>query len=65
VLLVAGSSLTVYSGRRFIYRAQQDGIPIAVVNVGPTRADDCAAVKVEDRLGTVLPHLASVLTAPR
>lgn len=65
VLLVAGSSLTVYSGRRFIYRAQQEGVPIAVINVGPTRADECAAVKVEGRLGTVLPHLASVLTVPR
>src|SRR5690606_5133296 len=29
ILLVLGSSLTVYSGRRFIYRAGKDGIPIA------------------------------------
>ncbi|HYW07890.1 MAG TPA: NAD-dependent protein deacetylase, partial [Longimicrobium sp.] len=43
VLLVAGSSLTVYSGRRFIYRAQENGVPIAVVNLGPTRADEMAA----------------------
>lgn len=62
VLLVAGSSLTVYSGRRFIYRAQQDGVPIAVVNLGPTRADEMAAAKVEGRLGTVLPRLADELT---
>jgi NAD-dependent SIR2 family protein deacetylase len=61
VLLVVGSSLTVYSGRRFIYRAQQDGVPIAIVNIGPTRADDMAAVKVEGRLGHVLPRLAEVL----
>src|SRR5690606_24546351 len=27
VLLVVGSSLTVYSGRRFIYRAREEGIP--------------------------------------
>lgn len=61
VLLVAGSSLTVYSGRRFIYRAQEDGIPIAVLNLGPTRADDVAAVKVDGRLGTLLPQLAAAL----
>ena len=61
VLLVAGSSLTVYSGRRFIYRAQQEGVPIAVVNLGPTRADEMAAVKVEGTLGRVLPRLAEAL----
>jgi len=59
VLLVAGSSLTVYSGRRFVYRARDDGIPIAVINLGPTRADEVAAVKVDGRLGTILPRLAA------
>jgi NAD-dependent SIR2 family protein deacetylase len=61
VLLVVGSSLTVYSGRRFIYRASEQGMPIAIVNIGPTRADEVAAVKVEGRLGHVLPALAEAL----
>jgi NAD-dependent SIR2 family protein deacetylase len=61
VLLVVGSSLTVFSGRRFIYRAEEDGVPIAVVNLGPTRADGVAAAKVEDRVGRVLPRLAEAL----
>jgi NAD-dependent deacetylase sirtuin 4 len=61
VLLVAGSSLTVYSGRRFIYRAREEGVPVCVVNLGPTRADEGAAVKVEGRLGEVLPRLAEGL----
>jgi NAD-dependent deacetylase sirtuin 4 len=61
VLVVAGSSLTVYSGRRFIYRAQQEGMPIAVVNLGPTRADDVAAARLEARLGEALPRLADAL----
>lgn len=64
VLLVAGSSLTVYSGRRFVYRAQQEGVPIGIVNLGPTRADDVAAAKVEGTLGRVLPELAGALLAP-
>jgi NAD+-dependent protein deacetylase sirtuin 4 len=61
VLLVVGSSLTVYSGRRFVYRAQQEGMPIAVVNIGATRADEVAAVKVESPLGRVLPRLVDAL----
>ncbi|HEX2190003.1 MAG TPA: hypothetical protein VHG51_13945, partial [Longimicrobiaceae bacterium] len=61
VLLVAGSSLTVYSGRRFIYRARDAGVPVGIVNLGPTRADEGAAAKVEGRLGRVLPRLAEAL----
>ncbi len=63
VLLVVGSSLTVYSGRRFVDRACDDGVPVVVVNVGPTRADDVAAAKLEGRLGAVLPRLAHRLLA--
>lgn len=64
VLLVVGSSLTVYSGRRFIYRAQQEKRPIAVINLGPTRADEAAAAKLEGRLGEVLPRLTAALADP-
>jgi NAD-dependent SIR2 family protein deacetylase len=61
VLLVVGSSLSVYSGRRFVYRAASDGVPIGIINLGPTRADDRAAAKVEERLGRVLPRVADAL----
>ena len=61
VLLVAGSSLTVYSGRRFVYRAQQNGVPIGIINIGPTRADEMAAAKVDGPLGRILPQLADAL----
>ncbi len=61
VLLVAGSSLTVFSGRRFVYRAVERNVPVVVLNLGPTRADEVAAVKVEGRLGQVLPALADEL----
>jgi len=60
-LLVVGSSLTVYSGRRFLYRARDEGVPVAIVNLGPTRGDEMAAAKVEGRLGAVLPMLADLL----
>lgn len=61
VLLVVGSTLTVYSGRRFVDRARRDGVPVAVVNLGPTRADEEATVRVEGRVGLVLPRLAEAL----
>ena len=60
-LLVVGSSLTVYSGRRFLYRAKESSKPIGIVNIGPTRGDDLASVIVEGRLGAVLPAMANEL----
>ncbi|HUS15860.1 MAG TPA: NAD-dependent protein deacetylase [Chloroflexia bacterium] len=56
-LLVAGSSLTVWSGYRFARQAAQAGKPLALVNIGPTRADPIATLKIEQRLGTFLPLL--------
>ena len=37
VLLVLGSSLTVMSGYRFVRHAAKLGIPVAIINQGPTR----------------------------
>jgi NAD-dependent SIR2 family protein deacetylase len=54
LLLVLGSSLTVFSGRRFVLRAAKDGIPVAIVNDGPTRGDELAALKLETPLGETL-----------
>ncbi|RIJ69845.1 NAD-dependent protein deacetylase [Nakamurella silvestris] len=56
-LLVAGSSLTVYSGLRFVRRAAQEGRPIVIVNRGATRGDDLATVKIDAPLAEVLPAL--------
>ena len=46
-LLVAGSSLAVMSGLRFVRYAAKAGLPVVVVNRGWTRGDDLATVKVE------------------
>ncbi len=54
-LLVAGSSLMVWSGFRFARRAAELGIPIAIVNLGRTRADELATLKVEVPCGEALP----------
>ncbi|WP_249933286.1 NAD-dependent protein deacetylase [Blastococcus sp. CCUG 61487] len=60
-LLVLGSSLTVMSGYRFVLHAAKLGIPVAIVNVGPTRGDAKADVRVDAPLGEVLPALAARL----
>jgi NAD-dependent SIR2 family protein deacetylase len=58
-LLVLGSSLTVMSGYRVVLRAAKAGIPVAIVNVGPTRGDAKADVRVDAPLEFVLPDLAA------
>ena len=58
-MLVVGSSLTVWSGFRFVKRAAERGVPVAIVNIGPTRADDLATLKVEAKCGDVLSALFS------
>jgi NAD-dependent SIR2 family protein deacetylase len=60
-LLVLGSSLKVMSGYRFVLRAVKLGIPVAIVNQGPTRGDGHCDVKVDGPLGVVLPRLAAEL----
>jgi NAD-dependent SIR2 family protein deacetylase len=49
-LLVAGSSLTVMSGFRFVRRAAKAGIPVVIVNRGETRGDELATHRLD--LGT-------------
>jgi NAD-dependent deacetylase sirtuin 4 len=60
-LLVVGSSLAVYSGFRFVRRAGERNLPVAIVNLGPTRADGLVSARVSGRAGEVLPRLAAAL----
>ena len=60
-LLVVGSSLTVYSGYRFVRQAEAEGTPIAIVTLGETRGHRHAAITVDAPLGEVLPELADRL----
>lgn len=57
VLLVAGSSLTVQSGLRFVRRAVARDLPVAIVNRGPSRGDVHATVKVDAGTSEVLSAL--------
>jgi NAD-dependent deacetylase sirtuin 4 len=62
LLLVVGSSLAVFSGYRFLRRAVDCHIPIAIVNRGPVRGEEHAAVKIEASTGATLHALANALT---
>jgi NAD-dependent SIR2 family protein deacetylase len=64
VLLVAGSSLMVFSSFRFCRHAHARGIPILAVNDGVTRADDLLALKIEADCGAVLGALADAVVSP-
>jgi len=61
-LLCVGSSLMVFSGYRFVREARALGIPVGLVNLGRTRADEDASIKVSAPCGPALEALARRLT---
>ncbi|KAF9945613.1 NAD-dependent protein lipoamidase sirtuin-4 [Mortierella alpina] len=46
-LLVIGSTLSTYSAYRLVKLAKDSGLPIAILNLGPTRADDLAHLRYD------------------
>lgn len=61
-LLVVGSSLSVYSGYRFVRGAAQNDKPVGIVNLGRTRGTPLAQVHVDGKTGEVLPSLVRAVT---
>jgi NAD-dependent SIR2 family protein deacetylase len=57
-LLVAGSSLTVMSGLRFVRRAAKAETPVVIVNRGETRGDPLATIRVDTGCSEFLTALA-------
>lgn len=57
-LLVVGSSLMVFSGYRFVRASKAAEQPVAVLNIGRTRADQELDLKVERPCGEALAELA-------
>ncbi len=62
VLLVLGTSLTVFSGYRFVKRAHDAQKPVLIVNRGPTRGDPLATHKVDASLAALLPLVLEALS---
>ena len=53
-VLVAGSSLMVWSGFRFVREAARRGLPIMAINRGRTRADDLIDTKLDADCASLL-----------
>ncbi|GGC07209.1 NAD-dependent protein deacetylase [Cellulomonas carbonis] len=60
-LLVAGSSLAVMSGFRFVRHVARSGRPVVVVNRGATRGDALATLRVHAGTSETLTALADAL----
>ncbi len=58
-LLVAGSSLMVFSGFRFVRHAHAAGKPVAIVNRGRTRGDEFATLRLGADCGDALAAVAA------
>jgi NAD-dependent SIR2 family protein deacetylase len=61
VLVVAGSSLTVMSGLRFVRHNAKHGKPVVIINRGPTRGDDLANLKIDAGCSETLTELQTSL----
>merc|ERR1711920_666966 len=64
-LLCVGSSLAVHSAYRFVQAAERSGTPIAILNVGETRAEKNhlqGLTKIEAPAGAVLQGLVHALS---
>ncbi|XP_071720341.1 NAD-dependent protein deacylase SRT2-like [Rutidosis leptorrhynchoides] len=55
--LVLGSSVMTMSAFRLVRAAHEAGAATAIINIGKTRADDIADLKINARLGEILPRL--------
>jgi len=60
-VMVLGSSLTVMSGFRYVRHAAKLGLPVVIVNQGPTRGDAYATATLDAPLGQVLTALVAGL----
>ncbi|XP_072750635.1 NAD-dependent protein deacylase Sirt4 [Anoplolepis gracilipes] len=53
-LLILGTTLTTFSAYRIVLQAVEANKPIAIVNIGKTRADEFVNLRVEGRCGDIL-----------
>ena len=60
-LLVLGSSLQTWSAFRLCRAAKETGKKLIVVNIGKTRADDIADIKIEARCGDILSRVEEII----
>jgi NAD-dependent deacetylase len=62
-VLVIGSTLSVFPAAEIPASAARDGIPMVIVNLGPTAFDHLAAARIELPAGRAVPALVTALGA--
>lgn len=60
-VLAIGSTLSVFPAADIPLSIASSGRPLVIVNLGPTEADDLAALRIEGKAGEVLPRLVTAL----
>lgn len=53
-ILVLGSSLTVFSGYRIVLQAKELNLPVAIINIGQTRADRIVDLKINAKCSEIM-----------
>ena len=64
-IIVAGSTVSVSPASDIVMYGSYRSLPIVIVNIGPTEADDHAAVKLDAAIGDVLPALVDGVLADK
>ena len=57
--------MQVFSSYRFVKAAAEQGKPIAIINIGPTRGDEHASFKADVRVGELLPRVRERIGSAR
>ena len=63
VVLVLGSTVSVWPAADFVFRAAAASKPIVIINRGTTEADHIATVKLDAAIGDVLPDIVTQVNA--
>ncbi|KAA3676870.1 NAD-dependent deacetylase sirtuin 4 [Paragonimus westermani] len=61
LLLCLGTSVQTFSSFRLLLQASELRIPIAIVNIGPTRADNMAGLIINSRIFTTLEQVDQLI----
>lgn len=56
-VLILGSSLSTFSAYRIILQCKEEKKPLAIVNIGKTRADNDVDLKISTKCGDILPEV--------
>ncbi|XP_011141890.1 NAD-dependent protein deacylase Sirt4 isoform X2 [Harpegnathos saltator] len=59
-LLILGTSLSTFSAYRIVLQAIDAKKPIAIINIGKTRADELVNLRVEGRCGDIFPKVCKL-----